>query len=124
MCIRDRENYESNTVVYTGTHDNDTVQGWWATCTEHERAFAKRYLNTDGSDLHWAMLRAGSMSVANISLCQFQDVLGLDGTHRMNTPGTMGCWTWRFIWDWVKPPVTQRLAQLTADSGRCEAATT
>ena len=112
-------NYEVNTVVYTGTHDNDTVQGWWATCSTRERDFAARYLATDGTDVHWAMLRAALMSVARLSLCQFQDVLGLDGTHRMNTPGTMGCWSWRFSWDWVEPQVSSKLAKLTAASGRC-----
>ena len=111
-------NHEPNTVVYTGTHDNDTVQGWWASCSARERAFAGSYLNTDGVDVHWAMLRAATLSVARLSLCQFQDVLGLDGVHRMNTPGTMGCWTWRFSWDWVDPQVSDRLARLTASSGR------
>jgi 4-alpha-glucanotransferase len=64
------------------------------------------------------MLRSAWMSVARLALCQFQDVLGLDSTHRMNTPGSMGCWTWRFKWDWVGPQVAQQLARLTAASGR------
>jgi 4-alpha-glucanotransferase len=111
-------NYEPNTVVYTGTHDNDTVPGWWATCSPRERAFAAQYLDSDGEQVHWAMLRSAWMSVARLALCQFQDVLGLDSTHRMNTPGSMGCWTWRFKWDWVGPQVAQQLARLTAASGR------
>jgi 4-alpha-glucanotransferase len=112
-------NYDPNTVVYTGTHDNDTVVGWWASCTSHERAFASHYLGIDGREVHWAMLRAAAFSVARLALCQFQDVLGLDGSHRMNTPGTMGCWAWRFQWDWVGPQAAKRLAALTAASGRC-----
>ena len=111
-------NYEANTVVYTGTHDNDTVSGWWSACNPHERVFARQYLNTDGHDVHWAMLRAASLSVACLSLCQFQDVLGLDSAHRMNTPGTMGCWSWRFSWDWVEPQAAQQLLQMAAVSGR------
>ena len=111
-------NYETNTVVYTGTHDNDTVSGWWDNCSAHERAFAKRYLKTDDAGVPWAMLRAAAMSPACISLCQLQDVLGLGGAHRMNTPGTMGCWTWRFSWDWFDPDLTRRLAQITAEGGR------
>jgi 4-alpha-glucanotransferase len=111
-------NFEPNTVVYTGTHDNDTVPGWWQSCSAHERAFAAQYLNTDGHDAHWAMLRAASFSVARLSLCQLQDVLGLDGAHRMNTPGTMGCWSWRFKWSWVQPDMARRLADLTAAAGR------
>ncbi len=115
-------NYETNTVVYTGTHDNDTVQGWWDNCSAQERQFAMRYLKTDAANVPWAMLRAAIMSPACISLCQLQDVLGLDGAHRMNTPGTMGCWTWRFSWDWIDPEVAQRLAQITAEGGRGGAA--
>jgi 4-alpha-glucanotransferase len=111
-------NYEPNTVVYTGTHDNDTVPGWWATCSAHERSFAGQYLATDGTQPHWAMMRAAAFSVARLALCQFQDVLGLDGAHRMNTPGTMGCWAWRFNWEWVGPESAQRLLAITAASGR------
>jgi len=111
-------NYVPETVVYTGTHDNDTVQGWWAGCNDHERQFARHYLETDSADVHWAMIRAGWMSVARQALCQFQDVLGLDTRHRMNTPGVQGCWTWRFSWDWVGPQVARRMATLTAASGR------
>jgi 4-alpha-glucanotransferase len=111
-------NYEPNTVVYTGTHDNDTVPGWWAGCNAHERAFASLYLDTDGHDVHWAMVRAANFSVARLALCQFQDLLGLGSAHRMNTPGTMGCWSWRFKWDWVVPEVAKQLANITAASGR------
>jgi 4-alpha-glucanotransferase len=111
-------NYVPNTVVYTGTHDNDTVPGWWLSCSAHERAFAAHYLHSNGTEVHWDMLRSAWMSVARLALCQFQDVLGLDSTHRLNTPGSMGCWTWRFTWDCVKPEVARRLADLTAASGR------
>jgi 4-alpha-glucanotransferase len=111
-------NFEPNTVVYTGTHDNDTVPGWWSSCSAHERAFAAKYLNSDGEQVHWDMLRSAWMSVARLALCQFQDVLGLNGTHRLNTPGSTGCWTWRFKWEWVAPEVAVRLADITAASGR------
>ena len=111
-------NFEPNTVVYTGTHDNDTVPGWWANVTDHERTFASVYLGEDDDTVHWAMVRAASMSVARLALCQFQDVLGLDGSHRMNTPGTMGCWSWRFKWQWVPTEVAKQLARISAASGR------
>lgn len=111
-------NFERDTVVYTGTHDNDTAQGWWAGCSPQERAYAGEYLDTDGNDVHWAMMRAGLQSVANHALCQFQDVMGLDSHHRMNMPGTVGWWTWRFHWGWVTDEATQRLARMTAASGR------
>ncbi len=112
-------NFEPDTVVYTGTHDNDTVQGWWQTCSAHERTLAAHYLATTCHDIHWAMLRAAAFSVARMSMCQFQDVLGLDSSHRMNTPGTTGCWSWRFKWDWVNSKMTEQLLQITAASGRC-----
>ena len=112
-------NFEPNTVVYTGTHDNDTLLGWWGSCSDHERAFAQRYLDLDNADVTWALLRAASMSVARLSLCQFQDVLELGTEHRMNVPGTTsGCWTWRFSWDWVSPQASVRLAHITAASAR------
>ena len=112
-------NFEPGTVVYTGTHDNDTVPGWWASCSPHERAFATHYLGIDDHHaVHWAMVRAASFSVARLSFCQFQDVLGLGSQHRMNKPGTMGCWSWRFSWDWVGPELAQQLGQITAASGR------
>lgn len=111
-------NFVPNTVVYTGTHDNDTVLGWWDTCNAHERALALAYLGGEGGAMHWALIRAAWLSVARLALCQFQDVLGLDGQHRMNRPGTMGCWRWRFSWDWVDPQAAERLRKLTAVSGR------
>jgi 4-alpha-glucanotransferase len=66
------------------------------------------------------MVQAALHSVANLALYQFQDVLGLDGSHRMNTPGTMGCWSWRFSWEWVSPQVAKRLAHMTMASGRVD----
>ncbi len=93
------QNYEPDTVVYSGTHDNDTVKGWWHSTTDRERAFAIEYLGVHDADAApWAFVKACAQSVANIALYQLQDVLALDGTHRMNTPGITGCWTWRFDW--------------------------
>ncbi|AGX87545.1 4-alpha-glucanotransferase [Candidatus Symbiobacter mobilis] len=113
-------NYEANTVVYIGTHDNDTVQGWWKACSARERTLANLYLDVEDREVHWAMLRAAALSVARMAICQFQDVLGLDTTHRMNTPGTTGdCWSWRFQWEWVHHDMGERLLRLTAVSGRC-----
>jgi len=112
------ENYQANTVVYTGTHDNDTTQGWWATCSEHERSFARRYLQTSDQEVHWALIGAAVNSVACMALYQWQDVLGLDGSHRMNTPGTIGCWTWRFHWDWAPAELQGRLCALCTGSQR------
>jgi len=113
-------NWGRNFVAYTGTHDNHTVRGWWNTASEHERAYAGSYLPARDNDAHWAMIRACCNSVANMAVCQLQDVLGLGVEHRMNTPGTVGDhnWTWRFSWDMVDAEATRVLALITATSGR------
>ena len=106
-------------VVYTGTHDNDTSRGWWGTIAEHEREFAGSYLAASARDVHWAMIRAALNSVANTAIVPMQDVLGLDGTHRMNQPGTpTGNWSWRFDWGMVGSEPARVLGLLTAASDR------
>ena len=112
-------NYEADTVVYTGTHDNDTSQGWWASLPEHERDYVRRYLSIDGNWIHWDLIRAASASVAAFAIFPMQDVLGLDSAHRMNRPGeATGSWEWRFFWDQVAPWHAERLAELTQMYGR------
>jgi 4-alpha-glucanotransferase len=113
-------NYLPNACAYTGTHDNDTVVGWWQSATPRERAFASAYLGLDdrGSDVHWKMIRAVSASVARLAVFQMQDVLGMDGTHRMNTPSQSSCWTWRFDWSDVGPQHARELAAISAAYGR------
>jgi 4-alpha-glucanotransferase len=111
-------NYLRNTVVYTGTHDNDTARGWWNHCSQRERAYAGTYLQADAQNVHWGMIRAASASAANTMIVAFQDVLGLDSAHRMNTPGAMGCWEWRFSWDMVAQDAASNFARLCAAYGR------
>ncbi len=112
-------NYGTDYVVYSGTHDNDTARGWWNNANEKERHFAGTYLSANGADIHWAMIRAASNSVANMAIFPLQDVLGLDQTHRMNLPGSIDInWTWRFDWDMVKPETSRVLGMTTATSGR------
>jgi 4-alpha-glucanotransferase len=112
-------NYEPDTVAYTGTHDNDTVRGWWHDAPERVRAFAGGYLATGAGDVHWAMIRAVCNSVANTVIFPLQDVLGLDGAHRMNRPGSAtGNWRWRFAWSMVDAESTRVLGLVTAASGR------
>jgi 4-alpha-glucanotransferase len=113
-------NYPRETVVYTGTHDNDTARGWWSHAAEHERKYAGTYLACGEADVHWAMIRAALNSVANLAVFPLQDVLGSPSEHRMNTPGTLGApnWTWRFDWDMVGHEPGRVLGLLTAASGR------
>ncbi len=113
-------NYGPHCVVYTGTHDNDTTAGWSRTATEHERAFAERYLATQGTSVTQAMIRAAFNSVADMAVVPFQDVLELGSEHRMNLPGTTdGNWEWRFSWTLVGPQHAERLYEWTALSNRC-----
>ncbi|MEI6740443.1 MAG: 4-alpha-glucanotransferase [Gemmatimonadaceae bacterium] len=112
-------------VVYTGTHDNDTTVGWWtagaggdSTRTQEEidreHDFARRYLNTDGRDMHWTLMRAAMASVADTVLLPMQDLLGLGSEARMNLPGRpAGNWRFRFRWEQLTPTITARLRDLT-----------
>jgi len=107
-------NHEVDSVVYTGTHDNDTSLGWWAALSEVQRARVCDYLGTDGHEIHWDLIRAASASVADTVVHPMQDVLGLGGEHRMNLPGRgEGYWEWRFDWSQVRPEHAERLAHLT-----------
>ena len=116
-------NHEPDTVVYTGTHDNDTVAGWWATATDHERHFARGYLATDGHDMPWTMIRAAMASVADTAVHPMQDVLALPSDCRMNHPGQgSGWWARRFQWSQVHPWHAGRLAELVRLYGRAPAA--
>src|SRR6185436_13524331 len=106
--------YEHNTVVYNGTHDNDTTRGWYAAATEAERDFCRRYLGRDGSDITWDLIRLAWSSVANLAVAPMQDVLDLSSEARMNLPGQpAGNWSWRFRASAVTPQLVARLAELT-----------
>lgn len=115
--------YVKNCVAYTGTHDNETSRGWYEAGpaenqTEEqcqlERQRAREYLNCDGSKIAWDLVRAIHASVANTCVIPMQDLLGLDASHRMNTPGTpTGNWRWRLDRDLVTPELTVRLKKLT-----------
>jgi 4-alpha-glucanotransferase len=115
-------NFQNNTVVYGGTHDNDTAIGWFESASPRERAFACKYMGCDGSDIHWDMIRVASQSVADIAIHSFQDILGLGAAHRMNLPGKAeGYWEWRFTWEQVAQDSAQKLYEISAVHGRCGA---
>jgi 4-alpha-glucanotransferase len=108
-------NFEPDTVVYTGTHDNDTSLGWWQHAPEDVRQHVRAYLGCDGHEIHWDLIRAACASVADTAIHPMQDVLGLSSEHRMNFPGQdNGWWAWRFDWSQVEPWHAQRLGRLTA----------
>ena len=113
-------NFEPQAVACTGTQDTDTALGWWHKAGAAEREAARSYLGPLADvEIHWAMMLSLSQSVANTVLFPLQDVLGLDGAHRMTTPGQdEGCWQWRFEWSRVAPDAAQRLAGMTRAHGR------
>ena len=112
-------NHRQHSAVYTGTHDNDTSTGWWASATDHERHHARAYLGTDGHDIAWALMRAACASVADTVVHPMQDILALPTTCRMNFPGQeSGWWRWRFEWSQVQPWHAGRLAELGRLYGR------
>ncbi|KAL1823467.1 hypothetical protein DCAR_0311371 [Daucus carota subsp. sativus] len=90
-------NHEPNQVVYTGTHDNDTVRGWWDHLQQEEQSSVLRYLSiSEEDDISWALIQAALASVARTSIIPIQDILGLGSSARMNIPATQfGNWGWR-----------------------------
>lgn len=112
-------NFERATAVYTGTHDNDTSRGWFATASAHERRFAQTYFKSDAREIHWELIHAASQSVADYAIWPLQDVLGLGSEARMNRPGTAdGNWRWRCAPGQVEPWMTRRLREISAVHGR------
>lgn len=113
-------NYDTNTVAFTGTHDNDTTLGWWQQLGEEQRGAVRHYLGPEADHaIAWCAIRALSHSVANTTIYPFQDVLGLDGSHRMNVPGRgEGCWEWRFEWSQVGAAPAAELASITRANRR------
>jgi 4-alpha-glucanotransferase len=117
-------NYQHHLVAYTGTHDNDTVVGWWTSSAgmnstrtladvEKEMEYARRYLNTDGHEINWVMIRAVMASVADTVLFPLQDVLGVGSEGRMNLPGSSsGNWRWRFRSAALGPAISGQLKEL------------
>lgn len=89
-------NHEPNAVVYTGTHDNDTTLGWFASLDDATRAHALEVLNAEAGDMPWALIEAALGSVARLAVIPMQDLLELGSEARFNTPGTLeGNWRWR-----------------------------
>ena len=123
-------NYPRRSIVYTGTHDNDTTVGWFADAgsasstrspaqIRAEREHTLRYLVSDGREIHWDMIRAAMASVSDTAIFPLQDVLGLGSGHRMNRPGVAkGNWEWRFRDGELTPAIAERLRVLADTYGR------
>lgn len=105
-------NHEHDAAIYPGTHDNDTVRGWWQSALPPERRRVCDYLRVDGSEIHWDLIRAACASIADTAVYAMQDILGLGTEARMNFPGRgEGYWAWRFEWSQVEPWHAERLAR-------------
>ncbi len=90
-------NQRANTVVYPGTHDNDTTRGWYATAGEKTQDHVRRYFRVGGGDVSWDFVRAAYGAVANLAVVSLQDLMNLGSEARFNTPGkSQGNWTWRY----------------------------
>jgi 4-alpha-glucanotransferase len=113
--------YPENCVVYTGTHDNDTIQGWFNRIEQEEKDFALAYLDSDGENIAWDLITAAWESKAVFAITPLQDLLGLDNRARMNYPGDpQGNWRWRFTDVDLSEELKERLRELNLISGRAE----
>ena len=111
----------TNSICYTGTHDNETILGWIKSCDEKTRSYCKDYLGvTKDEFVPWAMVRLCWSSVCDTAIAQMQDILCLDDKARMNTPSTVGAnWKWRLeSFDKLDDTLAERLAKITAVYGR------
>ncbi|MBD2435913.1 4-alpha-glucanotransferase [Nostoc sp. FACHB-110] len=113
-------NYESNSVVYTGTHDNDTTVGWFQQLLPPERKQVLSYLGCHNeSEINWDLIRLALSSVANQAIIPLQDILGLGTEARMNFPGkAVGSWGWRYQSTALTPEISDRLRAMTLMYGR------
>ncbi len=109
--------YHKNTVVYTGTHDNDTIQGWYDSISEPDKEYAKRYLNNSDTlreEIHWDYIRAVMASVSDTAIIPLQDYLGLGSEARINIPSTLGLnWKWRMKSEDLTDELLEKIKQMT-----------
>ncbi len=114
-------NYVHNSVAYSGTHDNDTVVGWYKATPKKVRAHCRKYLNVKSREINWNMIRAVMASVADTAIIPVQDILGLGSNARMNTPATdSGNWGWRLTAGDLTDEISARLRDLSEMYGRAQ----
>ncbi len=115
-------NYTSNSVCYTGTHDNDTIMGWLSQASEKDVAFAEEYCRLDKTEgYNWGFIRTAYSSVSDYAIVQMQDILGLGSEARINIPSTLGGnWTWRMKKGAATPKLAKKLYNLSKNYRRLE----
>ena len=113
------ENFPENCVVYTGTHDNETTEGWFRNLPEFLQKEVDNYLPSTDKKISWRLLEAAWKSRADFAIAPMQDFLGLDNSARMNTPGTIGGnWEWRVKQSQLTDELAARIRKLTLESER------
>jgi 4-alpha-glucanotransferase len=111
--------YMPHSVVYTGTHDNDTLVGWYKKLNRNERKFIKNYLDCKETRINWDMIRLAWASVAMFAITPLQDILSLGNEARMNIPGTTaGNWNWRYESNQLTRKIKAELKKVTQLYGR------
>lgn len=113
-------NFIRNCVAYAGTHDNDTILGWFQEADGEDTAYCREYLGiSDGNELNWSMMCALWESVADLTIVQAQDLLGLGSEARMNAPSTVGGnWCWRALSGVFTPELAKKLRRKMQIYGR------
>ncbi|MBC8447519.1 MAG: 4-alpha-glucanotransferase [Chloroflexi bacterium] len=112
-------NFAPNSVVYTGTHDNDTTTGWYNSTTEEERDHLRRYLARDARDVAWDLIRLAYASVADMAIAPMPDLMRLGTKARMNYPSRpSGNWQWRYTPDMLTGDIADHLAEISELYGR------
>jgi 4-alpha-glucanotransferase len=115
-------NATANSVIYPGTHDNDTTMGWYRNATEVERDYVRRYLRVSGQDVAWDFIRAAYTCVSRLAIISLQDILSLDSSARFNTPAKAeGNWQWRYradVFEKISARTATYLHELAQLSGR------
>ena len=107
-------NHRRRAVVYTGTHDNDTILGWWQKLSLEQRERVSCYLDKDSVHMPWDLIQLAMSSVARLCIIPCQDLLALDSRARFNRPGqAQGNWSWRFVSGQLDEKLAQRLLELT-----------
>jgi len=111
--------HSRDSVVYTGTHDNDTTVGWYASLDAETRGYVDRYLGPTTEEMPWPLIRCALGSRSELAIIPMQDLLGLGSGHRMNLPGTVeNNWKWRLDWGLVEQDLARQVRRQVEMYGR------
>ena len=112
-------NLGQNSIVYTGTHDNQTTSAWFDELSDDLREQVLEYTKTSGEDIVWDLIKLAWKSASNLAIIPLQDLLRLGSEARMNVPGTTGNnWEWRFSWNKEMEDRGRELLKLTTQNAR------